>query len=265
MKRSLLITLCALLCCLTLASSTVYASNGDTIVHITSTGECYHKAGCSYLKSDIPITLEEAVARGYRRCSRCHPPTLDTQEESTSGTVNIQNATKEKSPFYAPASTKQVRAKSESTAETDWIDVLMDLLDIWEEYWEFILFFVLPLGFTIFASIYGYAREKFIGKYKPITLTSTNNIIQPCDVIVNIKYASETTLDICRRLLFHVSIFAYATTVAIWYFFSQKEIPLLILLSLAFFICFRLCRHHMNSITRDWLEDMKYLDSKTNT
>lgn len=42
------------------------------IVHITVTGECYHRAGCGYLKSDIPISLEEAERKGYRPCSRCY-------------------------------------------------------------------------------------------------------------------------------------------------------------------------------------------------
>lgn len=41
-------------------------------VHITETGECYHRAGCGYLKSDIPISLEEAERKGYRPCSRCY-------------------------------------------------------------------------------------------------------------------------------------------------------------------------------------------------
>lgn len=49
---------------------TAYA---ETIVYITNTGECYHIEGCSYLKSSIPISLEDAKARGYRACSRCKP------------------------------------------------------------------------------------------------------------------------------------------------------------------------------------------------
>lgn len=39
-------------------------------VYVTDTGECYHKDGCSYLKSRNPISLEEAQKR-YRPCSRC--------------------------------------------------------------------------------------------------------------------------------------------------------------------------------------------------
>ena len=61
-----------------------YADNGDTIVHITKTGECYHSAHCSYLKSDIEITLYEAHKAGYRPCSRCNPPIYDGGNEEYS-------------------------------------------------------------------------------------------------------------------------------------------------------------------------------------
>lgn len=47
---------------------------GDTIVYVTRTGECYHRAGCRYLShSCIPITLREARKK-YRPCSVCDPP-----------------------------------------------------------------------------------------------------------------------------------------------------------------------------------------------
>lgn len=43
-------------------------------VYITRTGKKYHRAGCSYLRrSKIPISLIEALARGYTPCSRCKP------------------------------------------------------------------------------------------------------------------------------------------------------------------------------------------------
>lgn len=53
------------------------ADSGDTIVYKTRTGECYHRGSCSYLKSKIEITLQEAVDEGLRPCSRCKPPRLD--------------------------------------------------------------------------------------------------------------------------------------------------------------------------------------------
>jgi len=46
----------------------------ERIVYITKTGEKYHQIGCRYLKySSIPITLSEAISRGYTPCSICKP------------------------------------------------------------------------------------------------------------------------------------------------------------------------------------------------
>ena len=44
-------------------------------VHITKTGKKYHQAGCSSLsKSDIPVDLKAAKAKGLSPCSKCKPP-----------------------------------------------------------------------------------------------------------------------------------------------------------------------------------------------
>ena len=44
------------------------------IVHATRTGKRYHAAGCRYLsKSDIPMTRQDAEARGLTPCSVCRP------------------------------------------------------------------------------------------------------------------------------------------------------------------------------------------------
>lgn len=46
-------------------------------VYVTNTGEKYHRGSCSSLrKSQIPISLGDAVAQGYGPCKRCNPPTL---------------------------------------------------------------------------------------------------------------------------------------------------------------------------------------------
>jgi micrococcal nuclease len=48
--------------------------NQRDIVYITKTGSKYHRAGCRYLsKSAIPITRQEAIAKGYTPCSVCKP------------------------------------------------------------------------------------------------------------------------------------------------------------------------------------------------
>jgi micrococcal nuclease len=51
------------------------AQTKEITVYITKTGNKYHRAGCKYLKkSCIPISLEEAKAKGYAPCSVCNPP-----------------------------------------------------------------------------------------------------------------------------------------------------------------------------------------------
>jgi endonuclease YncB( thermonuclease family) len=46
----------------------------DETVYVTKTGSKYHRAGCRYLKSSIPMPLSQAAA-SYSPCSVCNPPT----------------------------------------------------------------------------------------------------------------------------------------------------------------------------------------------
>ncbi len=44
-------------------------------VYVTRTGEKYHRDGCRYLrKSQIPMSLKDAIQSGYTPCSICNPP-----------------------------------------------------------------------------------------------------------------------------------------------------------------------------------------------
>ncbi len=45
------------------------------IVYVTLMSNCYHRAGCSYLKTDREIALEEAYIEGHNPCEICKPPT----------------------------------------------------------------------------------------------------------------------------------------------------------------------------------------------
>lgn len=72
-----------LLLLISLFSSTAFADNRNTYVYITDTGSCYHNAGCSYLKSISKVTLEDAVHRGLRACSKCNPPYPDFSSVTT--------------------------------------------------------------------------------------------------------------------------------------------------------------------------------------
>jgi hypothetical protein len=86
MKRFILPFLLAIL----LISSTIAQT-----VHITKTGTKYHSAGCSYLKSDIPIDLKDAVSRGYTPCSRCNPPVLNNNvnKDKTNTVIKVNKNT----------------------------------------------------------------------------------------------------------------------------------------------------------------------------
>ncbi len=54
----------------------------DTIVYITRTGKKYHTGDCRYLsKSKIPVSLKEAIQRGYTPCLVCGPQIIETQKQ----------------------------------------------------------------------------------------------------------------------------------------------------------------------------------------
>ncbi len=56
---------------------TTLAASGNTTVYVTKTGGKYHSNGCQYLrKSQIAVSLQDAVNSGYDACSRCNPPIL---------------------------------------------------------------------------------------------------------------------------------------------------------------------------------------------
>jgi micrococcal nuclease len=64
------------------------ASDDENItVYVTKTGHKYHAAGCRYLaRSQIPISLAEAKARGYSPCSVCGGGVSATEPPSQVGT-----------------------------------------------------------------------------------------------------------------------------------------------------------------------------------
>lgn len=49
------------------------ARKNSYVVYITKSGSSYHRDGCSYLKSKIPVDVKDAIANGYTACSRCKP------------------------------------------------------------------------------------------------------------------------------------------------------------------------------------------------
>lgn len=59
------------------------SATSDVTVYITRTGSKYHAFGCRYLsKSCIPISLKEAISKGYTPCSVCGGGTPKIKSES---------------------------------------------------------------------------------------------------------------------------------------------------------------------------------------
>lgn len=55
-------------------SQTQNQSTATHTVYVTETGKKYHEAGCQYLKdSQIALSEEEALEKGYTPCSKCQP------------------------------------------------------------------------------------------------------------------------------------------------------------------------------------------------
>ncbi len=60
---------------------TTQASQESIIVYITDNGKKYHTENCSYLShTSNPITLKDAIEKGYTPCSKCNPLILDDTE-----------------------------------------------------------------------------------------------------------------------------------------------------------------------------------------
>ena len=81
LKIYIVVFLLVMIYCCYFFSIHVFADNGNTIVHVTKTGYCYHREGCGHLRSDIEITLHDAVVvYGYIPCEDCEPPIYDGPE-----------------------------------------------------------------------------------------------------------------------------------------------------------------------------------------
>lgn len=53
-----------------------YPPTDNFIVYVTDTGEKYHAGDCSHLwNSKHPLTLEDAISKGYDDCYHCATPT----------------------------------------------------------------------------------------------------------------------------------------------------------------------------------------------
>lgn len=84
MKKLFFIAVLQFLLCGILLAQTVF---------ITKSGKKYHTENCSSLRSSsIPITLSEAIQKGYTPCSRCNPPTYSGSSTNTNKSQLIDNS-----------------------------------------------------------------------------------------------------------------------------------------------------------------------------
>lgn len=89
MKRVVAFFLTFLLLFVSAGVPIAYADNGGVTVHYTDTGYCYHREGCTYLRSDHICSLSVAVnSKHLSPCSRCRPAVLG--ENRASDTLTYQ-------------------------------------------------------------------------------------------------------------------------------------------------------------------------------
>jgi len=61
----------------------MHAWGEDLTVYVTPSGSKYHRETCPTLRATkIPLTLSEAIARGFRPCKTCKPPIPQTVQAS---------------------------------------------------------------------------------------------------------------------------------------------------------------------------------------
>lgn len=107
--------------------STSINAYADDIVYVTKTGSCYHIEGCSYLKSSIPISFEDAKASGYYACSRCNPDSNLGERYKPQNEVSVKsNPTPtpksivfDAEPVYKPTYEKTVKTNNKKSNDND--------------------------------------------------------------------------------------------------------------------------------------------------
>jgi methylphosphotriester-DNA--protein-cysteine methyltransferase len=90
-------------------------------VYITKTGKKYHRASCQYLrKSQIEISMKEAVDRGYTPCSVCTPgrPNEQKSSEKQQKTTGTKNGEVSKQPVVEKATTRSRQCSAITKAGT---------------------------------------------------------------------------------------------------------------------------------------------------
>lgn len=158
--RKIISLLLVVLLFFSLLSVTAFAwttDDGTVIVYVTRTGEKYHSSDCGYLRSKIEITLEEAVSRGYSRCSRCNAPVY-TGETPVKPTVSsTQSHYSSSGSTISSKYTVQKQTTTDEEKSTSFWEVIIGII-------IFVLLYPLWGSFLLF--VINYVRDKKAKKEK---------------------------------------------------------------------------------------------------
>jgi endonuclease YncB( thermonuclease family) len=83
-------------------------------VYVTNTGKKYHRAGCRYLKSSIPLPLSQAAA-SYEPCSVCNPPRAKAAQESVDNQASAPTISESERQEWAAQIQQQTQQQSQQT------------------------------------------------------------------------------------------------------------------------------------------------------
>ncbi len=85
------------LACALVASFALSCAASDRTVYVTQSGTKYHRESCSALsRSKLPLSLENAIGKGYLPCGICHPPAVRENDAATAAEVAVAPAISEK-------------------------------------------------------------------------------------------------------------------------------------------------------------------------
>ena len=134
------------------SSLLVFADNSNVTVHVTETGSKYHRKNCTYLSSNIEITLIEAIEKGYTPCSRCDPPTLYSDPEDAEKPYVAPQKKKNTSTYSKSSSISSTNAKASISNDYHKIDSSNEIL----------YFFILLIAIFIIYWIIFFIRSIFV-------------------------------------------------------------------------------------------------------
>jgi len=101
MKKTSIIFLAFILTTVSIIAQTVY---------VTRTGSKYHSEGCRYLsRSQIAISLSDALSQGYDACSVCDPPTTVVRKHAKHHKSKAKHSTVKCRRMDTQTNTNQLR------------------------------------------------------------------------------------------------------------------------------------------------------------